>query len=189
MHIFGNKWKTDSTVSRLCQLFIVFVWIAKINLKKIKWNNFQCPEVPPVSNPCKSDDLRAEAEAACRPIIDPNDSFGLCSKMVCLIFFPTFTHKIYIYSNLLMWLKINTKTFYEQCMRDYCYVAATPRQKSEALCHAFSALATECSENFVTVEWRKSDRCRKLAFIYFLFYCNNSFERKKNISSKCSIKI
>jgi hypothetical protein len=53
-------------------------------------------------------------------------------------------------------------------MSDYCAASKTADKeiretnKRVALCHIFSAMAFECTENFLNIEWRRADRCRKL---------------------------
>jgi hypothetical protein len=64
--------------------------------------------------------------------------------------------------------KANAAKYMEMCMNDYCAASKTvdpeiqARNKRLALCHIFSAMASECTENFLNIEWRRADRCRKL---------------------------
>jgi hypothetical protein len=88
-----------------------------------------------------TDDLRKEAREACFPMNDPEDSFKYCRKVV------------------------DVKKLQEICIKDYCAAARSRKNPDEAklhaMCHAFSTLAYQCSENFLNVEWRRADRCRK----------------------------
>ena len=84
-----------------------------------------------------------EAERACKALDDPTDAFGTCRKV------------------------ISSKVYLENCKRDYCN-AQTAEQKKEAICHSFSAMAAECADHYLVVEWRRADRCRKLKLLFRL---------------------
>lgn len=95
-----------------------------------------CHEVVPKPHPCKNDAEMDEAERACRALDDPTDAFGTCRKV------------------------ISSQVYIDNCKRDYCN-ARTAEQKKEAICHSFSAMAHECADHYLVVEWRRADRCPK----------------------------
>lgn len=94
-----------------------------------------------MSNPCNTPALDEEASNACYLIENPSDAFGLCSRVV------------------------NSTRYFEECKRDYCAASKSLNQennKREALCNSFAAMGAQCSDHFLNVEWRTSNRCRKL---------------------------
>ncbi|CAF3508414.1 unnamed protein product [Didymodactylos carnosus] len=111
---FANEWRSDSS----------------------------CQAVAVPTNPCNTAQLVSAAENACKPILDPYDSFKVC-----------------LYA-------INETDHYESCKWDYCSAKGTnvnelSMQQQTALCSAFEAMARECEAHFIHVNWRKSDRCPK----------------------------
>lgn len=89
--------------------------------------------------------MEKEAAEACSLIKDPKDSFRQCGKI------------------------INSTKFFDICKRDYCAAANSKtnpeKAKADSLCRSFEMMAYQCSENFMNLEWRRADRCRKYIFI------------------------
>lgn len=60
------------------------------------------------------------------------------------------------------------------CKIDYCSAygnnnASLTKNREVSICNAFAAMAAECSEHFINVEWRRPDRCRKFCFLIKTF--------------------
>ncbi|CAF2802982.1 unnamed protein product [Rotaria sp. Silwood2] len=92
-------------------------------------------------NPCSTPELLSGAEIACRPIRDPFDSFKLCNRV------------------------INDTHIFEACKRDHCASAKHGADaQQQALCSAFEAMARDCEDNYIHVNWRKLDRCPKTCY-------------------------
>ncbi|CAF4434294.1 unnamed protein product, partial [Rotaria sp. Silwood2] len=92
-------------------------------------------------NPCSTPELLSGAEIACRPIRDPFDSFKLCNRV------------------------INDTHIFEACKRDHCASAKHGADaQQQALCSAFEAMARDCEDNYIHVNWRKLDRCAKTCY-------------------------
>ncbi|CAF4582630.1 unnamed protein product, partial [Rotaria sp. Silwood1] len=92
-------------------------------------------------NPCSTPELLSDAEIACRPIRDPFDSFKLCNRV------------------------INDTHIFEACKRDHCASAKYGADaQQQAICSAFEAMARDCADNYIHVNWRKSDRCAKTCY-------------------------
>ena len=86
--------------------------------------------------------MTAAAEIACRPLLDPFDSFKICS------------------------LVLNDTSIFQACKRDHCAAAKYgPAAQQQALCAAFETMARDCENQYIHVNWRRSDRCPKT--------CNN----------------
>lgn len=89
--------------------------------------------------PCSTAALTSAAEIACRPIRDPYDSFKVCNRVV------------------------NDAYIFEACKRDHCASAKHGSEaQQQALCAAFEAMARDCEDQYIHVNWRRSDRCPKL---------------------------
>jgi hypothetical protein len=57
---------------------------------------------------------------------------------------------------------INDTYLFEACKRDHCSSAKYGvRAQEQALCAAFEAMARDCEDNYIHVNWRRSDRCSK----------------------------
>ncbi|CAF0996864.1 unnamed protein product [Rotaria sordida] len=92
-------------------------------------------------DPCNTPELHSSAEIACRPIRDPFDSFKLCNRV------------------------INDSHIFEACKRDHCASAKYgTHSQQQALCSVFEATARDCEDNYIHVNWRKSDRCPKTCY-------------------------
>jgi hypothetical protein len=89
-----------------------------------------------------------EAHRACYLIDDQDDSFKVCRRVV------------------------NASHFLAECKRDYCTAIRKQKNVEQILCNAFAAMAAQCSEHFVTAEWRKHNRCRKLHQFCTRYYLN-----------------
>jgi hypothetical protein len=90
------------------------------------------------TDPCDTPELLAAAEAACRPLRDPFDSFKICSRV------------------------LTDSNLYDVCQRDHCASAKHGEQAQQmALCSVFEAMARDCEDHYIHVNWRKSDRCPK----------------------------
>ena len=51
---------------------------------------------------------------------------------------------------------------YNVCLRDHCAAAKYGAKTQEnAVCAVFEAMARDCEDNYMHVNWRKSDRCPK----------------------------
>ena len=86
--------------------------------------------------------MTSAAEIACRPLLDPFDSFKVCS------------------------LALNDTSIFQACKRDHCAAAKYGlAAQQQAICAAFETMARDCENQYIHVNWRRSDRCPKT--------CNN----------------
>ena len=92
-----------------------------------------CPAVGSMENQCTDPQIEGEAKKKCG--IVNSSMFKACSK------------------------RINTLTWYERCVNDYC--GADLKDRHALMCTTLKALASECAENKVVVSWRSASLCRK----------------------------
>lgn len=125
---FANEWRSDSSVSDIKQ----------IASSRKMFMLIQCPTSSVQADPCDTSDLLNAAVKACGVIVDPYDSFRICSYV------------------------INNTLSYEACKRDHCAAAKYGKDaQQDALCAAFAAVAHDCADRSIYVSWRKTDRCPK----------------------------
>jgi hypothetical protein len=56
---------------------------------------------------------------------------------------------------------VNGTQYYNACIIDYCITATYyPKQIEQAMCHSYSALARDCTDNYIDISWRTPSRCR-----------------------------
>ncbi|CAF1096107.1 unnamed protein product [Rotaria sordida] len=97
-----------------------------------------CSEVPSLGEVCSDDDVKQQAIAACQILIDSSDVFGTCLQVV------------------------NGQQYYNTCIIDYCITAASyQNQLQQAICNSYTALARDCTDNYIDVNWRTASRCPK----------------------------
>ncbi|CAF2003035.1 unnamed protein product [Rotaria magnacalcarata] len=97
-----------------------------------------CPSSATPTDPCSTQALITAAEIACRPIRDPYDAFKVCNRI------------------------INDTYMFAACKRDYCASATYGSDaQQQALCAAFEAMARDCEDNYIHINWRLSNRCPK----------------------------
>ena len=121
---------------------------------------YQCPEVPSLGDVCSSDDMQQKAIAACQILVDSSDVFGSCLQVVrkffCLI--RETSHRSVLSLSL---PKVNGRQYYNACITDYCMTATyRPTELQQAMCNSYSALARDCTDNYLDVTWRTASRCR-----------------------------
>lgn len=92
-----------------------------------------------MSNACSDDDTLQKAIGACQLLVDTSDVFGTCLQVV------------------------NGQQYYNACIVDYCVTVNThPNQIDQAMCNSYTALARDCTDNYIDVSWRTTSRCRKI---------------------------
>ncbi|CAF1170552.1 unnamed protein product, partial [Didymodactylos carnosus] len=97
-----------------------------------------CSEVPSLGQACSTAELQLNATSACQILSDPSDIFSACLQVV------------------------DSQRFYNACLIDYCITSKNhPEEIQSALCNSYSALARECTDNFLDISWRTKDRCPK----------------------------
>ncbi|CAF3426792.1 unnamed protein product [Rotaria socialis] len=97
-----------------------------------------CASSAAPTDPCNTPALLSAAEIACRPIRDPYDSFKVCNRI------------------------INDTFMFAACKRDHCASAAYGSDaQQQALCAVFEAMARDCEDNYIHINWRLSNRCPK----------------------------
>lgn len=66
-------------------------------------------------------------------------------------------------------IQVNGQQYYNACITDYCITSTYhPKQLDMAMCNSYTALARDCTDNYIDVNWRTSSRCR----MYFNFLIN-----------------
>jgi hypothetical protein len=104
--------------------------------------------------------MNQQAIAACQILIDTSDVFSQCLQVVSRI--------IFYFKNKKNHLKVNGQQYYNACIIDYCITATyQPNQIEQAMCHSYTALARDCTDNYIDVSWRTSSRCRMYPKISF----------------------
>lgn len=102
---------------------------------------FKCPVVAVETDPCGGNaGLISEAQSACDLLNNNNGAFKTCIKSDT----------------------VNNTQFFVECVHDYCSASRKKKDVKPVVCNSLAALAAECSNNFITVNWRTADRCRKI---------------------------
>ncbi|CAF5164731.1 unnamed protein product, partial [Rotaria sp. Silwood1] len=55
---------------------------------------------------------------------------------------------------------VNGQQYYNTCITDYCITAVSyPKQLQQAMCNSYTALARDCTDNYIDINWRTASRC------------------------------
>ncbi|XP_075117575.1 SCO-spondin-like [Leptodactylus fuscus] len=97
-----------------------------------------CPDVPELGHSCDlpgQDAIKMEAESMCRKLLGA--PFSHCHH------------------------KVDPRGFYDTCMYTYCQDRDTQQDRSSSVCPTFTSYARECSQQKITITWRKAGFCEK----------------------------
>ncbi|XP_066440797.1 SCO-spondin-like [Eleutherodactylus coqui] len=101
-----------------------------------------CLDVPELGHSCElpgRDTIRLEAESICRKLLSP--PFSHCHH------------------------KVDPHGFYDTCLYTYCQNMGTVQNRLSSVCPTFASYARECSQQKITITWRKADFCEKKCLI------------------------
>ena len=140
--VFANQWRLDRSVSE------------KEREARTSFDRFL--SVPWSSIPRRGLHLRRYATTSHCCLSNPSRSFRRLR-----IVFTSGKHISSLSSHPTVFVKVNGEQYYNACLIDYCMTATYhPKQLQEAMCNSYTALARDCTDNFLEVNWRTASRCR-----------------------------
>ncbi|XP_056407686.1 SCO-spondin-like [Hyla sarda] len=97
-----------------------------------------CPDVPELGPSCDlpgREAIKMEAESICRKLLSA--PFSHCHH------------------------KVDPSGFYDTCMYTYCQNTGTEQDRNSSVCPTFTSYARECSQQKITITWRRAGFCEK----------------------------